>query len=232
MKFMKKIDIKRPPTIREEVFKYLRGKILTGEATPGTKLIESRLADEIGVSRTPVREALHNLEMEKLIESIPRVGYVVREITENDVEEIIEIRIALETLAAKWACSMISPRDLKQLEKIILLTDRGIEKKENQKVVELDTHFHDIIFRASQSRRIEEMSQAMRDYMLRFRIKGLRIPEIARRSNEGHRRILEAIKTKNIKKIESAVRYHLNWTKRNVIQAISEDRPGSNPRDP
>jgi DNA-binding GntR family transcriptional regulator len=223
MKILDRIDIKRPPTMREEVFKYLREKILGGEIPPKSKLNESKLAEEIGASRTPVREALHNLEMERLIESVPRVGYVVKEITENDVEEIIQIRIALESLAAKWACQRISSRQLAQLEKIIRLTDRGIERKNTQRVVQLDTKFHEIICKASQSRRIEEISQSMRDYMVRFRIKGLSVPEIARKSNEGHTRILEALRTKNSKRIESAVRYHLNWTKRHVVQVIRKD---------
>ena len=220
MLIYEKIAAQRSPSMREEVFKYIRQKIISGEVPPGTKLIETRLAEEMGISRTPVREALHSLEREKLIKSVPRVGYVIEEIRKEEVEEIIEIRIALETLAAKWASKQISPSKIKRLEKIILLTDKCIEKRDAQRVVDLDTEFHEIICKASKSERIEEISQTLRDHMLRFRITGLRIPEIARRSNEGHRRIVDSIKNKDMQEIESAVRYHLIWTKKDLIQAI------------
>lgn len=216
----KKFATQRYPSIREEVFKYFRQKILKGEALPGSKLTESQLAEEMGISRTPVREALHSLEMEKLIQSVPRLGYVVREITKEDVEEIIEIRLALEPLAAKWCAEKLLPKDIKRLGKIVLLSDRYLERGDALKVVELDGEFHEIIYRASKSQRIEAILQTLRDHMLRFRMIGLRVPEIARRSNEGHRRIVDAIKRKDMRKIESAVRYHLDWTKKDMIRAI------------
>lgn len=220
MAILEKITLKRSPTMREEVFKHLRHKILTGEAAPGTKLNEVLLADEIGSSRTPVREALHNLEMEKLIKSVPRIGYIVREIEREEVEEMIEIRIALETLATKWASEKISPPDLDRLGNNIIQTENSIRRKDIPRVVELDTEFHDIICKASKSQRIEEISQTLRDHMLRFRMVGLGMAEIAERSNAGHRRIVDAIKSKNMKKIESAVRYHLNWTRKDLIQTL------------
>jgi DNA-binding GntR family transcriptional regulator len=220
MSIYEKIAAQRPPSIREEVFKYIRQKILTGEILPGTKLIEARLAEEIGISRTPIREALHNLEMEKLIKSVPRVGYVVSEITKEEVEDILEIRIALESQAAKRAAKHLSPRELKRLEKIILLTEKCIDKNDAHRVVELDTEFHEIICKASKCQRLEQISQTLRDHMLRFRITGLRVPEIARRSNEGHSRIVASLKSKNMRKIVSAVRYHLTWTRKDLIQIL------------
>ena len=128
MTILDDMSIKSPPTIREEVYKYLREKVLAGEVGPGDRLIETKLAEEINTSRTPVREALHKLEMERLIRSIPRVGYVVRDITEEEVEEICEIRLALETLAVKWASAKITSKEVKRLEKIIALTDNHIMK--------------------------------------------------------------------------------------------------------
>lgn len=220
MKLLDKIEIQRPPTIREEVFKYLRQKILTGEAPPGAKLIESKLAEEIGTSRTPVREALHKLEMENLIQSIPRVGYVVSEITEEEVEEIIEIRVALETLAAKRASVKIKPKELSRMERIVMLTDERLKKGKTEGVIDLNTEFHELICRASRSRRILAISQNLRDHMLRFRRMGLYVPEIAQEANEGHRRILESIKKGETKTIEKAVHAHLVWTRNDIMRAI------------
>lgn len=220
MKLLDKIEIQRPPTIREEVFKYLRQKILTGEASPGAKLIESKLAEEIGASRTPVREALHKLEMENLIRSIPRVGYVVSEITEEEVEEIIEIRVVLETLAAKRASVKITPKELNRLERIIRLTDEQLKNDKTEGITDLNTEFHELICRASRSRRILAISQNLRDHMLRFRRMGLRVPAIAREANEGHRRILESIKKADVQAIEKAVHAHLFWTRDAIMRSV------------
>lgn len=221
MRIMEKIQVERPPTIREEVYKYLRRKILTGEAPPGTRLVESKLAEEISTSRTPVREALHNLEMEKLIESIPRVGYVVRKISVDEVEEICEIRFSLESLAAKWAAQKITAAQLKRLDKIIDATEKAIQKNDNQAVVDLDTEFHDIICQASGSLRLNVMSQTLRDHMLRFRIKGLCDTDVAERSNQGHRMIVDAMRNKDIKEIELAIRFHLNRTMKDLKERIT-----------
>ncbi len=219
---LNKIQLERQPTIREEVYRYLRHKILAGEIGPEERLIEARLAEDLGTSRTPVREALHNLEMENLIQSIPRVGYVVREITEQELDEILQIRLALETLSAKWAATRISAGDLIRLHEIIKLTDSSIDAGDMDAVIELDGEFHDIISKASRSRRLVEMSQTLRDHMLRLRLKGLGIPHIARRSNEGHRKIVAALEKKDPKKIEAAVNYHLNGTRRSVSERIHE----------
>ena len=220
MALIKKFVLKQPPTIREEVYKYLRHKILAGEIGPDERLIEAKLAEEIGTSRTPVREALHKLEMENLIQSIPRVGYAVREITEAELEEILQIRLALESLSARWAAERISAEDLNRLDEIIELTDQSIAAGEMDAVIALDGEFHDIISKASQSRRLEEMSQTLRDHMLRLRLKGLNVPEIAKRSNEGHRKIVKALKKKDPQEIEAAVHLHLNGTRKSVRERI------------
>ena len=144
MPILKKIRIEQPPTIREEVYKYLRHKILSGEIGPDERLVESKLAEEIGTSRTPVREALHKLEMENLIQSIPRVGYVVREITPDELDEILQIRLALESLSAKWAAAKISAEELNRLDEIIALTDKSIDAGEMDAVIELDGEFQGV----------------------------------------------------------------------------------------
>jgi DNA-binding GntR family transcriptional regulator len=213
---MDQLTIQSYPTIREQVYEYIRHAILNGSIAPGERLAEAKLSKDIGTSRTPVREALHKLEMEKLIQSIPRVGYVVREIAATEIKEICEIRLALETLAVKWASTKISEKELARLGKIILLSEKYIQRNDPQAVVKLDTEFHDIICKASKSERIIDLSQSLRDQMLKFRMKGLRFPENVRRSNEGHQRILKAMKSKNMKRIESAVRFHIDRTEKDM----------------
>jgi len=217
---MEKLKIQSYPSIREQVYKYIREMILIGEIGPGERLIEGKLSKEIGISRTPIREALHKLEMENLIYSIPRVGYVVKNISEEEVKEICEIRVALETLAAIWASTNMTPKEIDRLEQIILLTEENIKSNGMEEVIKLDSEFHEIICRTSKSQRIEEISQSLRDHMLKFRIKALCVPNIAYRSNEGHRKILHALKARDPKKIQEAVRFHLNRTKKDVINVV------------
>lgn len=226
MEIMDSFIIQPRPTIREEVYDYLRRMILIGKIPSGQRLIEGKLAEELRISRTPIREALSRLEMEKLIYPVPKAGYEIREFTEEEVKEICEIRMVTEALAAKWAATKITLKELERLDRIIQLTDKYIDRNETQKVVELDTEFHDIVCSASRSKRIEEINHRLRDHMLMFRMKGLCVADIARRSNEGHRRIAQALRKGVMKGIESAFKYHLTWTKRDVIRTIRRQARG------
>ena len=225
MEIMEDLEIKPRPVIREVVYEYLRNKILTGTIRSGERLSEGKLAQSINTSRTPVREALHKLEMESLIKSNPRSGYTVVNITSAEVQEICEIRAVLETLAAEWASARISAEELTRLKEIVEETNKKIQEKDAHAVVTLDTEFHDLICRASRSRRIEEISQTLRDHMLRFRMQALHLPDVARRSNEGHSRIVEAIEAKDNEQISEAVRFHLERTKKDVTRVIKEKPP-------
>ena len=109
-------SIDSPLTIRERVYYFVRQLIMDGRFSPEDRIVEAQLAKELRISRTPVREALHSLEREGLLESIPRVGYRLRNLTWKEVEEICEIRIVNETLAAKWAIQRITPELVPKLE--------------------------------------------------------------------------------------------------------------------
>jgi DNA-binding GntR family transcriptional regulator len=207
------------------VYEFLRQQILTGGILSGERLIVSELAEKLNVSRTPVRESLHKLEMEKLVCSLkPKAGYLVKDVTEEDVAEICDIRMVTEALAAKRASNKITSKELDRLDEIILLTDKCIRRKDSNRVVELDTEFHDIICKASRSARIEEINQRLRDQMLRLRIKALCVLEIALKSNEGHRRIAQAIRSKDATKIESAFMFHLGETKKGLADVLENER--------
>ena len=120
-----KLVIKEPVSIREKVYTAIRNLILDGTFPEGERLVESRIAEQIKTSRTPVREALHLLEKEGLLESIPRAGYQVKPLLWEEVEEICQIRIANETLAARWAMKRITPKDL-------LLLDNNLAEAEQR----------------------------------------------------------------------------------------------------
>lgn len=213
-----------PVPIREKVRCEIRNLILNGRLKPGERLKENRLAEEIRTSRTPVREALHLLEREGLLESIPRVGYQVKPLRWEEVEEICAIRIVNETLAAQWAMKRMTDKELRALEKNIIDSRKEIEAGDPKAFVERDADFHEILARASGSRRLLELCQMFRRHMLRYRIESLYRAETALGALEGHRKIVECFRTKDEKGLERALREHLEFAKQSIRTQIHWDK--------
>jgi DNA-binding GntR family transcriptional regulator len=220
---MRKLVIKKDKTIRQKVYHHIREEILKGAIAPRERLIEAKIAGQIGTSRTPVREALHNLELEKLVVSIPRVGYVVRGMDMEEVEQICEIRAAIEGLAIAWATA-------KQREKLIQALTRNIENQKKQIAkgnlngyVELDAQFHDIIARLAGSDRLLELTQTLRRHMLRYRIQCIYMTETAERSMHGHERIVAAIEKGDREEIAAAVKMHLIQARDDILYYVFRD---------
>lgn len=225
--YMEGLKIQPSPAIREKIYRYLKHRILTGEIPPGQRLVEAQLALEVGTSRTPIREALHNLEFEKLVKAIPKVGYVVREITEADVCEICEIRVALESLAVRWALKKGVKGLLQKLKANLRLVQQYIENDQLQGVPELDSEFHSLICQASGSRWITDLNQYLTEYMLRLRLKCLTQRRLAQRALEGHKRILSALENEDLRGAEEAIRYHMDITIEDIIsRALSPEGDG------
>jgi DNA-binding GntR family transcriptional regulator len=212
--------------IRERVYSVIRNHILNGRLTPGERLKENRLAEEIKTSRTPVREALHLLEKEGLLESIPRVGYRVKPLLWDEVEEICAIRAVNETLAAQWAMRRMTQKELDTLEKIIIDSEKEVKDGDPKAFVERDAEFHETLAKASGSRRLIELCQMLRRHMLRYRIESLYRKETAFGALKGHRRILECLRRKDEQGLDSAVRDHLEFAKQSIQTQIHWDREG------
>lgn len=208
--------IKTSVSIREKVYDVIRNDILNGHIPPGARMVETQLAKQINTSRTPVREALHMLEMEGLLVSTPRVGYRVKQIEWVEIEEIVKIRVVNEILAARWAMKRITPRDLKALEENIVVAESEIRGGDPRSFVERDAEFHEILVRASGSKRLLELCQLLRRHMLRYRIEALYLPETGLRAIVGHRRILDCMREKDEKGIKPAIREHLEQSKREI----------------
>jgi DNA-binding GntR family transcriptional regulator len=211
-----KLVIRKPISIREKVYKVIRNDILESRIPPGARMIETQLAKQINTSRTPVREALHMLEMEGLLEAIPRVGYRVKQIDWNELVEITEIRTVNEILAARWAMKRITPEDILALEKNLLVAETEIRQGNPRSFVERDAEFHEILVRASGSKRLLELCQLLRRHMLRYRIEALYLPETGLRAIGEHRRILECMRAMDEKGVETAIREHLEQAKREI----------------
>jgi GntR family transcriptional regulator, rspAB operon transcriptional repressor len=226
-----RVRIKDPISIREKVYDVIRNDILNGRIPPGERLVENRLAEEIHTSRTPVREALHMLEREGLLESIPRVGYRVKQIHWDEVEEICEIRAVNETLAARWAMARITDQELHALEENLALSEQKVNAGNPQAFVELDAEFHEILARASGSGRLLELCQLLRRHMLRYRVESLLLPETALKAVDGHSRILDCMRRKDRKGIEAAIRDHLEYAKKDIRSQVPWEKERTDTRD-
>jgi DNA-binding GntR family transcriptional regulator len=215
---MKRLLIKDSKTIRSRIYEHLREQLLNGEISPRQHLIETKIAKELGTSRTPVREALHSLELEGLIESIPRVGYVVRPISEQEVEEICEMRMAIEGVAARWAIEKAHKKLVEELEKNITLAEEKVLKGNVKAFVDMDARFHEIISKFSGSKRLLELAQTLRRHMLRYRIQSIYSVDNVLRAIRGHKGILRAIKKGNSEGVIRAIQDHLNQSKRDILR--------------
>lgn len=217
---MKKLIIKKDKTIRHKVYHHIREEILSGTIAPSERLIEAKIAEEIGTSRTPVREALHNLELEKLVVSIPRVGYVVRGMDMEEVKQICEIRFAIENLAVSWAMASHREGLVDDLKKNIAKQKKQISRGNLKGYVELDAQFHDIIAHHAGSDRLLELTQTLRRHMLRYRVQCIYMTETAERSMEGHERILDAIERDNAMEVASALKKHLIQARDDILYFV------------
>jgi GntR family transcriptional regulator, rspAB operon transcriptional repressor len=201
---------------------HLRERILDGQISPGSRLIEAQLARDLGVSRTPVREALHLLESEGLLESIPRVGYTVRGVDVAEAEEICDIRAVNEILAAEWAIARMTEPELDALETRLVQAESEVWAGDTSRYPEHDAEFHETIARASGSNRLLELCRELRRHMLRFRLESLARPKVAAISLAGHRRIFECLRARDREGVALAIRGHLEDAKRNIRAEVLE----------
>lgn len=219
--------IEQPLSIREQVYKRISELILSGKIAPAERIMENKLSTQLGVSRTPVREALHVLEMEGFLESIPRVGYQVKEIVWDEVEDICEIRKVNETLAANWAMARITHEELNRLQRNLDQAVADVKGGHPKRFIERDVDFHDILVRASGSRRLVEICQTLRKHMLRYRMESIYEPEMVMDVIEDHRRILDCLKSRDTDGITKAICDHLDHVKREVLHYAFEKKKGA-----
>ncbi len=224
----KELVITDTVTIRRRVHSHIREQILNGEVGPNERLIEAKIARDIGTSRTPVREALHSLELEGLIESIPRVGYRVKSISDQEAVEIWEIRSLIEGLAIRWACEKDRTGLARELRKNIALTEEQVSQGELTALVDLDGQFHEIIARLSGGRRLLELAQSLRRYALRYRLESICNPDTAMRAIGGHKAILEAVERNDPEAVARALIAHLEQSKQDTLRYAFRDEEKRN----
>lgn len=214
---------KRKP-LREVVYDSLKKSILHGKLKAGQRLIEETIAQQIGISRTPVREAFHKLEQDDLVSRLPKGGFAVREFTQADVEEVFGIRIALESYAAYLASLHITPDKIAALERKVMESENALKKGDDDRMIQLHTEFHDLLYKSCKSRKLMEMIGNFRDYFFRYRSALLHAPDGYMTSMTDHRRMLEAMKKKNHREVERLVRDHLEKGKEIILKEIEQGR--------
>jgi DNA-binding GntR family transcriptional regulator len=216
--------VSQKKSLREDVYESLKKSILHGKLKARQRLIEEQLADQAGISRTPVREAFHKLERDELVTRLPRGGFAVREFTKEDVEEIFGIRSALESYAAYLATLHITPDKISILEDKVKESEDALQEGDDDKVVQLHTEFHDLLYKSCKSRKLVEMINNFRDYFYRYRSALLHVENGMSYSNRDHRQMLEAMTKKNPRLAERLVRRHLARGKELVLREIDEGR--------
>jgi DNA-binding GntR family transcriptional regulator len=211
-------------SLGHDVFKYLKNAIIDQTIMPGSRLVESKIADMLGISRTPLREALHKLEREDWIEKIPSGGFQVVTLTREDIEQTFGIRSVLEAYAARLAAENCQDKDLIPLEKKMKEYQRCLElNKDRDKLQIINTQFHDLLYALSKSAKLIKMINQLRAQISRFRHIILKQDNYAQKSNDDHIHMLEAIKDRDGKAVEQLVRAHILRGKAAVLTQINQE---------
>lgn len=214
-----KLDNFRP--LGEMVYESLREAIINQVLKPGERLMEIDLADEMGVSRTPVREAIRKLELDGYVVMIPRKGAYVAGLSIKDINEVFEIRGTLEALAAGLAASRASQEEIDEMERSLIEEASSWETSDLIKTIEVDTRFHELIFKASRNNRVMGMIKDLREQVQRFRTTTLAVPGRMKFALDEHRRIVEAISDRNVELARIAAREHIESAENALLEVIS-----------
>lgn len=208
---------KKTASLEEQVTETLEAEILTGKLAAGASLTEQSLSVRLGVSRTPIRAALHTLAEEGLINLIPNKGAVVVGVTREDLIDIYRIRMRLEGLASALAAQRISPEDLATLRESVELAEFYISKNDAERLKELDTQFHAIIYRASGNRMLNKTLSELHRNITSYRKMSLAVPGRLERSVGEHREILAAIEERDAERADRLTSAHVEAALENML---------------
>ncbi len=209
--------------LRDVVFNTLRQAILTGELKPGERLMEIHLAEKLGVSRTPVREAIHKLELEGLVTMSPRRGAAVAQITEKSMSDVLEVRRAMDALCAELACERISDEELEQLKKACEEFEKATQTKDVKLIAQADVNLHDIILQATGNQRLVQLVNNLSEQMYRYRFEYIK--DFSQHENlvEEHRMIYEGLLERDKERASKAAKLHIDNQKKTIIRQIRMD---------
>ena len=196
--------------LRDVVFNTLREAILRGDLVPGERLMELQLAAKLGVSRTPIREAIRMLEQEGLAITIPRKGAIVAGMTEKDMQDVLEIREALEELSVQVACDKIKDEEVAKLRENMENFETSLKSGDLKRMAEADVEFHDVIYQATDNPKLINMLNNLREQMYRYRVEYLKNPSNHEQLLREHEAIYRGIMAKDKDAVTEMIRKHIS----------------------
>ena len=212
-------SLENPLSVREKTYSLLKKQLLTGQLRPNKRLTEESLAKKFGVSRTPVRDALHKLELEGLVKVAGARGFCVPEDSVEDMSELFEIRAVLEGHALACICKIITQENIQSLKKLVQSAEQAFFTGKLDLIFDYNTQFHDLLYSmlASQKPRLFSIIEDMREYVLRYRKNTLAHHDGVRRSISGHKKILMALDLGEPQLCERIMRNHIYEAKEDTI---------------
>lgn len=210
--------------LRDVVFNTLRKAILTGELKPGERLMEIHLANRLGVSRTPIREAIRKLELEGLVIMIPRRGAEVAQITKKSLKDVLEVRRALDALCAELACERITEEETQQLKEACRTFEEAIGTGDITTIAAADVALHDIIVKATGNARLIQLINNLSEQMYRYRFEYIKDESQHEHLVAEHRMICEGIFEKDKEKAAKAAKLHIDNQEKSIIKQIRLER--------
>lgn len=206
--------------LRDVVFEALRDAILTGVLQPGERLPEVQLAKRLGVSRTPLREALHMLERERLVVMQPRRGACVADISPKMLKDVLEVRCALEELAVELACRNMNDDYIAQLRTTVDHMREAIRKKNARTIVQYDEEFHNIIYTAADNQKLSSLIANLREQMFRFRYEYVKDEETRATVLGEHEEIIELLQNRDVEAAKACMKAHIKLQEQTITKNI------------
>lgn len=206
--------------LRDVVFNTLRQGILKGDLKPGERLMEIHLANRLGVSRTPIREAIRMLELEGLVTMVPRKGAEVARISKQDLRDVLEVRRSLDSLAVSLACERITDQEKEDLKIAENDFERAIENSDVTTIAQADVRFHDVILRASKNGRLMQMVNNLAERVYRYRLEYIKDGRNHARLIEEHRKIMKYVDEGDKLNACSMIEMHIDNQEKNIISQL------------
>lgn len=204
--------------LRDLVFDYMKEAIITGKLKPGERLMEVQLAEKLGVSRTPVREAIRKLELEGLVVMVPRKGAYVADLNAKDLLNVLEVRSSLEGLAASLAAERITDEEVEKLKKIVEEFRIKMEEGDLEALIRLDKEFHELIFAASRNDKLIQIMNNLQEHVHRFRVKYITEEKKAKRIYQEHKKIAELIEQRDANGARKWAEKHVHNFQEEVVR--------------
>ncbi|MGI6678136.1 MAG: GntR family transcriptional regulator [Dehalobacterium sp.] len=218
------VNLESYKPLRDIVFETIREAIISGYFRPGERLMEVQLAEEMGVSRTPVREAIRKLELEGFLEIVPRKGAYVAGISLKDISDVFEIRASMESLAAGLAAQRITEDELNSLKEMLASFEASADHSDLKDIVHTDSDFHDIIYKASRNERLIPIINNLREQIQRYRATSLASPGRIKITVEEHRKMVQAISERNVDLAQNLASAHIKNARESMLLALKSSK--------